>query len=273
MSAADLHIMARPVKNYCDYYPHQRDMRNHKKVKALRNKFGITGYALWSMFLEYLTGSDGNEFENSEIELELMSGDFGVSVTEISDVLNYCIKLELLFVKNNFVYSPSLDEYLAPVYEKRNQAKQESAKQQRANGRFCGRNSDTTVNTVTEIPQLNNTEVDNTEDNPNGLLATPPKQKEDFTPEQHKQYKNFLAWIAKHTPEINKLPKPITIKEFLILSGQVKNSSGQLMQISGIEIKEILEKIENNKVYLKKYRSPYLCITHWTKNNRVKQSA
>jgi len=104
------------------------------------------------------------------------------------------------------------------------------------------------------------------------VVATPPKQTDNFSEEQHIQYNHFIKWIATNTPEINKLPKPITIKEFLILSGQVKNSSGQFMQISGIEIKEILEKIENNKVYLKKYRSPYLCITHWTKNNRTKQN-
>ena len=44
--------MARPIKNYCDYFPHDRDMRNHRKVKAIRTKFGVTGYAIWSMILE-----------------------------------------------------------------------------------------------------------------------------------------------------------------------------------------------------------------------------
>ena len=41
--------MARPKKNYCDYFPHDRDMRNHRKVKAIRTKFGPIGYAIWSM--------------------------------------------------------------------------------------------------------------------------------------------------------------------------------------------------------------------------------
>ena len=55
--------MARPKKNYCDYFPHDRDMRNHRKVKAIRTKFGPIGYAIWSMTLEYLTGIDGNVFD------------------------------------------------------------------------------------------------------------------------------------------------------------------------------------------------------------------
>ena len=145
--------MARPVKNYCDYFTHDRDMRNHRKIKALRTKFGITGYALWNMLLEYLTGIDGNEFENSDVELELMAGDFGVSVTEISDVLNYCIKLELLFLKDGFVNSESLDERLNPVYEKRKVAKSLSKKQLRSNGKYVHNNAASNGVSVTEMPQ------------------------------------------------------------------------------------------------------------------------
>ncbi len=70
-------------------------MRNHRKVKAIRTKFGIEGYALWSMLLEYLTGSDGHVFEYSDAEFELIGGDFGVSVETIRGVVDYCIKLEL----------------------------------------------------------------------------------------------------------------------------------------------------------------------------------
>jgi len=99
--------MARPPKNNCDYFPHDRDMRNHKKVKAIRNKFQ-NGYAIWSMLLEHLTGSDGNVFPYKDLEFELLAGDFGFSVTEIRDVIDYCISLEMLFLINGFVNSESL---------------------------------------------------------------------------------------------------------------------------------------------------------------------
>lgn len=145
--------MARPVKNYCDYFTHDRDMRNHRKIKALRTKFGICGYGIWNMVLEYLTGIDGNEFEFSDVELELMAGDFGVSVTEITDVLNYCIKLELLFLKEGFINSESLDERLNPVYEKRKVAKSISKKQLRINGKFGAINAVANGISVTEMPQ------------------------------------------------------------------------------------------------------------------------
>lgn len=145
--------MARPIKNYCDYFPHDRDMRNHRKVKAIRTKFGVTGYAIWSMILEYLTGIDGNVFEYSDVEFELMAGDFGVSATEIRDVIDYCLKLEMIFLNNGFINSESLDERLVPVYEKRGRSKDNSKKQQRLNGKFVVNNTVINGVSVTEMPQ------------------------------------------------------------------------------------------------------------------------
>ena len=145
--------MARPIKNYCDYFPHDRDMRNHRKVKAIRTKFGVTGYAIWSMILEYLTGIDGNVFEYSDVEFELMAGDFGVSATEIRDVVDYCIRLEMIFLNNGFINSESLDERLIPVYEKRGRSKDNSKKQQRLNGKFVSSNSVSNGVSVAEMPQ------------------------------------------------------------------------------------------------------------------------
>ena len=133
--------MARPKKNYCDYFPHDRDMRNHRKVKAIRTKFGPIGYAIWSMTLEYLTGIDGNEFEYSDVEFELMAGDFGVSAPEIQQMVDYCIKLGMLFLNDGFIHSESLDERLKPVYEKRGDLKRKSEQQPRVNGKFVNNNT------------------------------------------------------------------------------------------------------------------------------------
>lgn len=145
--------MARPIKNYCDYFPHDRDMRNHRKVKAIRTKFNIQGYAIWSMILEYLTGIDGNVFEYSDVEFELMGGDFGVSATEIRNVVDYCITLEMLFLEKGFIRSESLDERLKPVYEKRQVSKEISKKQQRIDGKFAAKNTESAGVSVTEMPQ------------------------------------------------------------------------------------------------------------------------
>ena len=148
--------MARPTKNNCDYFPHLTTMRNHKKVKALRNKFGqILGYAFWSMLLEYLTEQDGCELENSEIELEMFAGELGVSVTEIRSMIDYCIKIEILFLNEvNFIYSESLNENLLPVFEKRKKSKEVSkTRKRRENGTFYDKSSTALGVSVAEIPQ------------------------------------------------------------------------------------------------------------------------
>jgi hypothetical protein len=105
------------------------------------------------MTLEYLTGIDGNVLEYSDVEFELMAGDFGVSATEIRDVLDYCIKLEMLFLNNGFINSESLDERLVPVYEKRGRSKDNSKKQQRVNGKFVSTNTVSNGVSVAEKPQ------------------------------------------------------------------------------------------------------------------------
>lgn len=239
--------MARPVKNYCDYFPHDRDMRNHRKVKALRNKFGILGYAIWNLLLEYLTGIDGNEFENAEIEYELMSGDFGVSATEIRDVVDYCIRLELLFDKNGFIYSPSLDKNLSTVYEKRRQAKELSAKQLRKNGKFSTDITAPTVVSVTEMPQskVNKSKEEET------------IQKE-ATP-QSEQFAAFTTWLENNANRVLKMKSPFTSDEFQSL----------LKDFNADFIKDILLSMHNHADLTKKNVSANLTFRNWAKRRGI----
>lgn len=149
--------MARPIKNNCDYFPHRTTMRNHRKIKALRSTFGqVLGYAFWSMFVEYLTEQDGIELENSEIEIEMFAGELGVSAAEIRSMIDYCIKIELLFLtKDNFIYSDSLNIELQPVFEKRNREKEKSMTRRRhENGTFAINNTTNEGVSAAEIPQI-----------------------------------------------------------------------------------------------------------------------
>lgn len=111
--------MARPMKNNCDYFPHDAGMRNHKKLKAIRTAFGIKGYALWCMTLEHLTACEFNSMTFSELELELLAGDFGVDSEELLRFFEYCLKIGILQKEGGILRSSSLDERLAPVYQKR----------------------------------------------------------------------------------------------------------------------------------------------------------
>ena len=206
-----LHDMGRPSKNNCEYFPHFTTMRNHKKIKAVRNKFGqVLGYAFWSMFIEYLTEQDGCELELSEIELEMFSGELGVSVTEIREMVDYCLKIELLFIDaKNFVYSESLNEYLKPVFEKRRTAKGLSAtKKRRSNGTFTSGKTTSSGVSVTENPQSKVKEIKEKEIPP----IPPERASEDFSPIidfNHDQLKkefinsyNWIVTIVRNNPRV-----------------------------------------------------------------------
>ena len=167
--------MARPIKNSCDYFSHDSDMRNHRKVKALRISFK-NGYAIWVMMLEYLTGADGNEFENVELEIELMAGDFGFPVSEVKEVIDYCLKMEMIFEnKNGFISSESLNERLAHVYEKREKQRELSKKQLRKLGKFTSTNTE--PNGVTDSRNT----VKESKVNKTKPKKTKPKKSKEFT--------------------------------------------------------------------------------------------
>lgn len=166
----------RPIKNGCDFYPHYTTMRNHRKVKALRTKFGaVLGYAFWAMFLEYLTEQDGNELEDSTIELEMFAGELGVTAIEIREMINYCYTIELLFKKDGFICSDSLSEWLSPVYDKRQRAKEKSAtRKRRENGSF---DSNSNVIGIVSTEITNNTPI-SAETNPHSIVEYSIEKKE-----------------------------------------------------------------------------------------------
>lgn len=148
--------MGRISKNNCDYFPHMVSMRNHRKIKMLRNKFGqVLGYAFWSMMLEYLTEADGNEIEYTDDEIEMFAAELPCEPDVARQMIEYCFNKELLFLsENRFIYSESLNAYLQPVYDKRMRAKKASeTRERRENGKFCSSNANNVGKTVTEKPE------------------------------------------------------------------------------------------------------------------------
>lgn len=113
--------MARPIKNNADYFPHDADMRNDPRIKALRRKFGIEGYGVYSMLLEFLTDADYFEFKNDSLSLELVAGDFDIETDKLVTILQYCFQLDLfqLDAVTNIISCKSLDKRLEPLLSKR----------------------------------------------------------------------------------------------------------------------------------------------------------
>ena len=100
--------MARPTKHNADYFSHDTMMRNDPKIKALRRKYSHTGYSVWNMILELLTSNEYFEYEWSELNIELLAPDFDIDVDKLNDIVQYCIKLNLLQIKNEYLHCEKL---------------------------------------------------------------------------------------------------------------------------------------------------------------------
>ncbi|GAB4017137.1 Lin1244/Lin1753 domain-containing protein [Spirosoma koreense] len=116
--------MARPSRNNADYFTHTADLRNDRRIKAIRARFGAAGYGLTLMIMEVLTNADFIQLSTEELEMELLAGDFGVSLTEIHSLLQLAEKIGF-FARNEqgFLICPDLNKALEQVFEKRNRSR------------------------------------------------------------------------------------------------------------------------------------------------------
>lgn len=112
--------MGRPLKNKADYFPHQTRMRNDPKIQALRRKYGIEGYGLYNMLIEFLTDSEGFKWFRDDLSLEIMAGDFGVTPDRLSEITTYLIRLDLIQINEaSEISCKTLEKQLEPLLSKR----------------------------------------------------------------------------------------------------------------------------------------------------------
>ncbi|MFW9972573.1 MAG: DUF4373 domain-containing protein [Candidatus Odinarchaeota archaeon] len=111
--------MARPKKNNLDYFSHDNCMRNDRKIKALRAKFGLKGYAIYNMLLEILCESELLIIKLDKTELELISGDLTIVSEELTTIIEYLCKINLFKKINDYIFCPQLDKRSEGVFGKR----------------------------------------------------------------------------------------------------------------------------------------------------------
>jgi hypothetical protein len=111
--------MARPKKNNMDYFSHDNGMRNDRKVKAVRSRFGLQGYAVFNMLLELLAEADCLVVAWDETEQELIAGDFGITAESLIEMVNYFVVIGLMNIENGWLYSETFDERSELLFNKR----------------------------------------------------------------------------------------------------------------------------------------------------------
>lgn len=117
----------RPKKNNVDYFPHDNNMRNDRKIKAVRARFGTEAYAIYCMILETLAEENFLQIPYTEANLDMLAGDFSISVYRLREVLNYFLRdgIALFAVQDGMLRCPQLERRVEPVFQKRGKLLQE----------------------------------------------------------------------------------------------------------------------------------------------------
>lgn len=99
------------------YFAHNADTRNDLRMKGVRKKFGLAGYALYNMLLEVLTAQKDLCIDIEETG-ELLAADFGVRMERLKNFIDYCVSIHLLALDGSLLYSESLRERFAETKAK-----------------------------------------------------------------------------------------------------------------------------------------------------------
>jgi hypothetical protein len=96
--------MARPKKHNVEYFTHDVQMRNDVKIKALRRKYKHLGYAIYIITLELLGDAEYFEIKWDDETIELLLPEYDCDIDELIEVINYCIKLNLLQLSHGYLH-------------------------------------------------------------------------------------------------------------------------------------------------------------------------
>ena len=111
--------MARPQKSNLDYFSHDNNMRNDPKIKAVRTKFGLVGFAVYVMLIEAIAEADLLQIEFDEVNAEILAGDFGIDSDQLTELIHYFCRVKLITIEENVIRCPALDRRSKPVFDKR----------------------------------------------------------------------------------------------------------------------------------------------------------
>lgn len=128
--------MARPRKNNADYFPHDNNLRHDRRILALRNKFGVQGYGVYSMFLEILTAQDDFKIRLDDVEFDLLAGELGMNQDaaacgNLRQIFAEMVKLRLLQQDGDWYWSEELTDRLSTFVKKRDRERERALERPR----------------------------------------------------------------------------------------------------------------------------------------------
>lgn len=268
--------MARPLKTNAEHFKHTRDFRNELAVKALRQRFGIVGYGITVMLLEFLTGTEYMRIEWNEIQRELISADFGTDSETLQEVVEYGCKVGVFRMENSqetefsngktaHVFSPLLQHLLRDLLEfragertRKGVFRTENPQETPPNNSFPHGKSHSIVEYSKDISisdSANQTPLPETLPEKESAVAPPPEKSED---DPHRAEALALVKFCASLPTLGSLKRQLTVDE-----------ASRLVMLYGLQAaKEAAEGRDGYKG-CENYTSVYVAVEKWAKTSHL----
>lgn len=88
------------------YFSHDYNARNDDKILQLRSRYGVGAYGLFWMIVETMAENERGGFEKRLIGG--LSLGYGVAIGWLSEIIEYCLEIGLLYEKEGVIYSKRL---------------------------------------------------------------------------------------------------------------------------------------------------------------------
>jgi len=128
-------MAGRNQRENADWFSHDADASNDEKIIYLESKFGHTGYAVYFKLLECMARAPGFKLQWDGIKKSVYASKFGISVTEIEQIVTECCRQEIkaFVLKDGELFSDGFIKRMAPLLTKREYNRQKYNEQKQTN--------------------------------------------------------------------------------------------------------------------------------------------
>lgn len=246
------------------YFSHDYNPTSDPKIQALIGEYGAVGYGIFWRIVEMLHEDELHKLPCKQYIYLALAKQLLTSVEQVSSIVDYCINVcELFQSDNTFFWSERVIRNISKrteISNKRSKAGKISAE---------SRKNTTSVEHVSTGVEQNSTNGNKGKES-KGKENKGNKIKDNKDIHQDvpldESYIKFNLWIKDNAPNVMKINKQITERQFLSL--KEKYSSRQIM--------EVIESLDNYAPAPKKYVSVYSTVSEWikrrNKGNEVKEN-
>lgn len=249
-------MVGRPQKFNADYFPHKSYMRNNIQVKVLRNKYGNEGYAVFMMLMEVLADSDYFKIKWDEDTKTALAIDFLITDNLLSEIVDLLIRRELLQETDGYLHCKELGCSLeAVLYKRKFDKKQFLHSKNELMMEESQKNLGDSDGNIEDSTKVKKSKVKQSKVNIIDINEIKSLEGSDIA-------KGLMIYIQEKTNQVKLLKNQLNIKEAESIAAAWQRE----------QVKAVLSDMDNYNPLLSKYKSVYLTMLKWLKNDVKWQS-